>query len=228
MPARPSNALLGWLRTLIDQRGSSVADLAARTQLDRAHLRKVLAGAESMTVDELLLVTQALELAPKDFGLPADDAVPAEAAPAAEDAARPQLGVVPDVADAAEPTDRPALDPWGNHPEQLVRAGFALGCDFQLVADTPQLGASGVPKAVLERHARELVLKFDAAYHSYNAPRYTDAAVTVTLSFDALYDCTLPFTAIKQVTFWPAAPETVKPEAREPEKPRGPHLRLVT
>lgn len=203
--------MLAWLRRLIETKKSSAADLAAKTGLERGHLRKILQGAEPMTLDELLLLSQVLEIRPSDFGLPAGDEVPDEPPP-------------------APPRDL-AADPWGNQPEQLFRMAFALGCDFYFTSDATQLAESGVPASVLERHPRELGIKMDAAYHRYNEPKYSPTGVTLTLSFDALYACTFPWTAIKQVVFWPAPPEAVAPAPEPPEAPpakKGPHLRLVT
>jgi hypothetical protein len=210
--ARPSDALLAWLRRLIETKNSSVADLATRTGLDRGRLRKVLAGAEPMTLDELLLVSQTLEIQPTDFGLPGGT----------------------ELADAPPPEPAPStwrVDPWGNQPEQLFRMAFELGCDFYFTSDATLLAGSGVPESVLSRHPRELGIKLDAAYHKYNLPRYGAESVTLSLSFDALYECTFPWRAIRQVVFWPAAPELAPAEPPAPEPPapkKGGHLRLVT
>lgn len=212
--ARPSEALLAWLRRLIESKQSSVADVAARTGIDRARLRKVLAGSEPMLLDELLLVSQTLDIKPTDFGLPAGAEVADELPP--------------------PPAPEPGawkVDPWGNHPEQLFRFAFDLGCDFYFTSDVTQLQASGVPSSVLDKHPRELGIKMDAAYHKYNAPRYSPVGVTLTLSFDALYDCTFPWVAIRQVVLWPATPEVAPAPAPEPAEPapkKGSHLRLVT
>jgi hypothetical protein len=50
------------------------------------------------------------------------------------------------------------------------------------------------------------------------------------LGFDALYDCFFPWTAIRQVRFFPATPELDDEPEEEaaPDKPAGaPFLRLV-
>jgi transcriptional regulator with XRE-family HTH domain len=210
--ARPSDPLLAWLRRLIETKNTSVADVAARAGIDRSHLRKVLQGAEPMTLDELQLLSQALEIQPSDFGLAGGAEVPDE----------PPVPAAP----------RVGADPWGNQPEQLFRMAFDLGCDFYFTSDSAQLADSGVPKSVLERNPRELGIKMDAAYHRYNEPKYSPAGVTLTLSFDALYTCTFPWTAIRQVVFWPAPPEaqpvTPEPPPTDPEPRKGSHLRLVT
>jgi hypothetical protein len=67
-------------------------------------------------------------------------------------------------------------------------------------------------------------------YHAYNEPRYHEHGITLTLSFDALYDCTFPWSAIKQFIFFPVSPDAQqpKPDSDEDKSPSGPHLRLVT
>ena len=77
-------------------------------------------------------------------------------------------------------------------------------------------------------------IKLDAAYHKYNQPLYDATAITLTLSFDALYECRFPWSAIKQVIFYPLyeAPEDSEednpPAPDEPSPSGGSHLRLVT
>lgn len=209
-----SEPLLKLIRQLMGRRNLNTAALADATGIERARLRKVLAGAEPMTVDELLLLGKALELSPGDLGLqlPAESTEPAEEEP-------PPLHAVP-----ADEDDSLGLDPFGNQPEQLFRVGFELGCDFLFVARPDALEGSGVPEHILSRFDdRDFPIRLDAAYHKYNAPRYDATGVTLTLSFDALYDCRFPWHAIKQVIFFP-----VLPEAPEDEPKKGPVLRLVT
>lgn len=219
MSERPSAPLLKLLRDLVKKKGLNTAAVAAAMGIDRARARKVLAGAEPMLVDELLQLGSALELGPEDLGLPSAPAEAEEEAPI--EATGPSLAV----AEAQEEEGDVVLDPFGNHPEQLFRAGFALGCDFMFLVAVDELVDSGVPPQVLRQYAgRELPIKLDAAYHRYNDPRYAPAGVTLTLSFDALYTCTFPWSAFKQFVFFPAAPE---PERAEPG-PGRPVLRLVT
>lgn len=213
--SRPSEPMLAFLRKLVDGRGLTAATLAAKTGVPRARMRKILVGAEPMTLDEFAGITGALELGPADVGL-ADGSVPAEPAGDADP-------------DALPASPAPVVDPWGNHPEQLFRVAFALGVDFLFVARADELGDSGVPKHVLAEHrGRGLAIKLDAAYHSYNAPRYDDEGVTLTLSFDALYDCTFPWTAVEQFVFFPAPAEARKEAEPAAKVERGkPKLRLV-
>ncbi|TNE84576.1 MAG: hypothetical protein EP330_29250 [Deltaproteobacteria bacterium] len=210
-----SAALLEWLRKTVADRGLAVGSLAASSGIERKRLRRILGGSEDMTVDELLAVTEALELTPAELGM-------ADLEPAA-----PKLEMA---------TNEPAgarVDPWGNQPRQLFEVAFALGCDFSFLADTSALQDSGIPGAVLARfEGGPLLIKLDAAYHKYNKPRYTDRDVTLTLSFDALYDCTFAWHAISQVAFFPV-PQDPPSEDEEDEPvddtPSGrPTLRLVT
>jgi transcriptional regulator with XRE-family HTH domain len=209
--AKASEPVLAWLRTMLDKRGLNTAAVAEKAGLPRARVRKVLTGADDMTVDELLKLTTALQISPADLGLPG---APAEADEPAAVA----------VADAP-PEWTPNVDPWGNHPEQLFRIGFALGCDFLFLLDPAQLADSGLPAFVLQQYqSSPLPIKLDAMYHQHNAPRYGERGVTLTLSFDALYDCTFPWSSVRQVVFFPVP---VEPAAPPPEEPKGPRLRLV-
>lgn len=206
----PSGPLLDWLRKVLQQRGMNSAQLATMVNLPRGRVRKILVGAEPMLVDELLQITQALEVTPQDLG-------------AAQDASEPS----PPEVDTGATRSEPRVDPWGNQPRQLIQIGFALGCDFGFVVDTRQVEGSGLPRTVLEQYqGNPMRIQLDAAYHRYNDPSYNDDGLTLTLSFDALYVCTFPWSAIRQVLFTPVAPEA---PAQEPPEPAGrPHLRLVT
>ncbi len=210
MPA-PSEPLLKVLRDALVKRGRTVADLASESAIDRTRLRRVLKGTEPLTVDELIALSNALQLE-------ASEVAGASMMEAMENAA---LAVAP----AVVPPSGPAVDPWGNHVEQLFRVGFGLGCDFFFLADVAQLDDSGVPEPVRARYrGKELPIKLDAAYHRYNEPTYAEGAITITLSFDTLRACTFPWSAVRQVVFFPAAVEA----ATEPVRPAGkPFLRLV-
>lgn len=215
--SRPSEPLLRWLRKLLQERKLTAAGLAEGAGIERQRVRHLLSGGEAMTVDELLQITKALDLSPTDFGLAADLPPGSEEEPPAPEEV-PQ-GLL-----------QQALDPYGNQPRQLFEVGFALGLDFLFLVKADELSGSGVPVAVLDRYAgRDLPIKLDAAYHQYNEPRYEEDGVSLTLSFDSLYQCRFPWSAIRQLIFFPAAPLT--PTEDEPEEeeaaPKRPHLRLV-
>lgn len=225
--ARPSDPLLRWLRGLLAERKLSAPALAEKASIERGRVRQILAGHDAMTVDELLQISKALSLSPTDFGLGGavdDVAVTPGGA---------QLAEVEDEFDVAEPPhDAVSVDPLGNHTRTLFEMAFALQCDFLILVDTSQLEGSGVPVSVLQRYKdRELPIKLDAAYHQYNAPKYEATAIALTLSFDALYECRFPWTAVKQLVFYPAPPPPPKEEPPPPPEPaakkKAPFLRLV-
>lgn len=224
--ARPSEPLLRWLRQLLQQRKLSAPALAQQSGLDRGRVRQILAGADPMTVDELLQISKALSLSPQDLGLVGND----DPMPAVVDGTSP---LDDDLDDEDEPTPGPmGVDPLGNHPRQLFEVAFALGCDFLFLLKAAELAESGVPRHIIERYKeRDLPIKLDAAYHSYNNPRYDEGGITLALSFDALYECRFPWTAIHQFVFYPAAPppapEPVPEKEEPPKRPGRPFLRLV-
>lgn len=213
--SRPSEPLLAWLRETLKDRGMNTATLARSASLERSRVRKILGGSEPMTVDELMQISQALDLDPADLAqgeFPEGEAT----APAVEELPAPPEG--------------PDVDPFGNQPEQLFRIAFGLGCTFYFLTDPAQLAESGVPANVLEQYkGGQLPIKLEAAYHQYNEPRYGDDGITLTLSFDALYDCHFPWTCIQQFVLFPDPPE-LAPEPTDDEAPSDgvPFLRLVT
>ncbi len=66
---RPSSPLLQFLREVTERKGLNASDIAMRTGLKKARVRRILTGSESMLVDELLLLGQALEVEPSDLAL---------------------------------------------------------------------------------------------------------------------------------------------------------------
>ncbi len=219
MSQRPSETILRWFRDTLRERGMNTAALARAAGEKRATVRGVLAGREPLTVDQLVTWGQALELKLEDLHkiqLPEEE-------PAAEaDRGGPTLLRVAE----PPPPDRFEVDPYGLQAEQAIKLAFAMGVDFAFVAESAQLGDSGVPQATLDRFQDRLVIKLDAAYHQHNAPTFDGDGVTLTLSFDALYTCTFPWSAIVQVTYFvePPPPRKAGPEPGEKGRPV---LRLV-
>lgn len=215
---RPSEPLLTFLRDTVRRKGYSTAELAERTGIERAALKRRLGGSEPLTVDDLVLLSQALELSPAEIGLGGQEA--------------PEVHPLPGANLVAAP------DPLGNLGEQVLRLGFALGVDLFLVLDSKRLGESGVPKTVLGRFPDSLPIRLEAKYHRHNKPRFEADHFECVLSFDALYTCTFPWTAFRQVTFTlpEEAPAPPAPPPPEPEPPprddgtapgRAPFLRVV-
>jgi hypothetical protein len=214
VPKRPSEPVLGWFRSALKTKNLNTSALAKLVGEKKSIVRNVLAGLEPLTVDQLMAWTQALDLSLEDM-VGIDE------------------GSLPEpVKRSPVPDDQPVvLDPYGIQAEQAFRLAFGLGCDLTFVADTALLQDSGVPPDVLARFEERLVLRLDAAYHRHNAPEFDEHGVTMRLSFDALYTCTLPWAAIQQVILDLVPPPPAEPETVEVpnDAPSGrPTLRLVT
>lgn len=211
MPTRPSEPLLTFLRDVIRQKGYTTAELADRCGIDRADLKRRLAGAEPLTVDEFVQIANALELSPTELGLAGEPPGPPR--------------VVADGTPEA-PSGPPAPDPLGNLAEQVLRMGFALGVDLFLHLDATQLADSGVPPAVRKQFPELLPLALPAKWHRHNRPRFEADSFECVLSFDRLYTCTFPWTAFRAVRF-DLPVEAAPPPTVEPPAPARPTLRVI-
>ncbi len=204
MPVRPSDPLLSLLRDTARKKGHTTAGLSAQIGVERAALKKALAGEVDLTVDQFILIAQALELSPTEVGLPEDTPV--------------------------TPADDWAPDPLGNLARQALRVGFGLGVDLFCTFDATQLRTSGVPENVLSRFPEQLPIRLEAKYHRHNKPEFGEREFSCTLSFDRLYTCTFPWSALKQVTFHMPEEDALPPQPPPPPEPKGKpgfHLRVV-
>ena len=171
MSNRPSEPLLAFLRETIRKKKLNTADLANRSGIERAHLKKRLAGEEDLTVDDLLALYKVLELTPADLGVPTAQADIDEPVP-------------------EEPTVGP--DPYGNLPRQVFETAVTLGIDVFLFLDTRQLKDSGIPPAVLKQHPESIGLRMEARWFPQHKFQFLDSALVTMLLFDQFYECTLP------------------------------------
>lgn len=207
-------------------RQETTATLAHATGLDRTQLRRRLAGEDDLSVDDFIKVARALELSPKELGIAdaADGGENSNAAPAPTRARGLALATVGGDDPSMEEDHTP--DPTGNLPMQVLRLGFLLGIDLFVEIEAAQAQGSGVPAAVLTRFKDTLPIRLESKWHKHNRPQYLDDGFRCTLSFDALYTCTFPWSAIRRVSF--QLPEEA-PEAAPspPAKPAGGHLRVV-
>jgi len=215
--ARPSDPLLSLIRDLAQRKGLNTAALAEQTGLDRRRLKKVLGGGDPMTVDELIQISEGLEI--DAHALSQLQGGPASTEPATE--AEP----IPEPKDAFE-----GVDPYGNHAEQLLRVAFELGCDIFCHLDSTLIGDSGIPESIQSRFPDFLPLRLEAAYHHHNRPVFEADTLKIQLSFDALYSCTLPWGCFQQITLfpirWDPTDEELSKDNPEPAEP-VPHLRLL-
>jgi hypothetical protein len=204
--------------------------LAKKVGVDRKLVRAILAGGRALTVDAAADLLGALNPTPEELQVLSQVFLAAEAAKSDASAPddEPAIRTVPDVAvEAVLPADF-KIDPYGNHTEQILRIGFALGVDVHFLARIDLLEDSGVPAVVLEQYSDYLPIRLDAAIHTYVKPRFFPDGVQLVLSFDVLRTCLFPWASVEQVTLVPAAldPEEPDPDPTE-ETVRGPHLRLV-
>jgi plasmid maintenance system antidote protein VapI len=207
--SRPSEPLLRWLRKQIDAREENTSSLAQKLGRPKAEVRRILTGADPLTVDDLVRITELLGISEDDLGV----------------TARLQA-----VVEEADDTDDDAH--WDNQPRALVQFGFDRGIDFMLLAASDELGDWGGPARVAEQYrGREVPLQLDAAWHKHMKAELGDEGLSVTLSFDGLYRCWFPWAVIKRVIFIPMPPapqEAPPPPSPPPEAPKArPHLRLV-
>jgi hypothetical protein len=218
--SRPSDPLLRLIRDLARKKAMNTAALAVKSGIDRARLKHVLGGAESMTVDELLLIANALEIDARTLGMQAADDEGKDDGNG-QDATAP--AIVPD-------RDAPWLvDPYGNHAEQALRLGFGLGCNLFLWLDSSRLEGSGVPLDVIQSQGDTLRIQLDAAFHRHNKPVFHADHLQLVLSFGTtLHTVKFPWESFKQVALVPLPPEPQPTVDPEPPKGQGrAHLRLV-
>ncbi len=232
-----SELLLSKVREGMKRRGWNRAALAQAMGTDRRRLRGILGGRDPLTVEDFFTMVEALQLSAEELGLPegalpvpgdetGEDALPEDSEPAADqDREPPAL----QLAAAAEADDHGVtlVDPEGPQVAEILRLGFALGVDMHFVCSTDELRHSGVPESVRARFPDLLPVKLDAAYHHAHRVRYLPEGLQLRLSFDSVYSCLFPWSAIRQVTLVPEAPLDPEPEP-EPELTSGPpRLRLV-
>jgi len=216
---KPSEQLVRFIREKAQEKGLNTAALAAAVDMSRPELKHVLAGNTPLTVDLLVGLSAALDLGPEDLAAAGMSGTDAEMAEAEKEP------VASPIRKRQTLTDLPSLDPYGNHAEQILRLGFALGCDIHLVLHSDRLEDTGVPEATIEQFPDLLPIKLDAEYHHHNDPRFTPGGVQLVLSFDALYTAVLPWEAFAQITLIPIEPELG--DVPEPPSGQHPHLRLI-
>ena len=213
---RPSEPLVRLLRETAQTKAMNTAALADAVGISRNELKQVLSGAEALTVDLLVQLAEVLDLGAAElaaFGLEP----PPETIEMIKQVDTHPAGITADTVSAP--------DPFGNHTEQILKLGFALGCDMHIVLQTSALKDSGIPDSCIEQFPDLLPLKLDAAYHHHNDPRFLPTGVQLVLSFDALYTCILPWSAFAQVTMTPLAFTEEEPDPPPPDSIT--HLRLI-
>jgi len=209
---RPSEPLVRLLRESVDRKGLNTASIASTLGVPRSELKHMLAGTEPLTVDLMIALADILDLGPEDLGMLGVELPEPSASLHA-------------LSHETQSPNLPALDPYGNHTEQILRLGFGIGCDMHIVLHSEHLVDSGIPAETLEQFPDLLPIKLDAAFHHHNDPKFLPDNIQLVLSFDGVYTTTLPWHAFAQITLIPIEPEFE--EETEPTPPNGSHLRLI-
>ena len=213
MEEQPSVQLLRILRKTAKARGLNTASLANTAGIPRGEMKRVLGGLSPLSVDVFARLAQALNIGEAELTNTAFSTNQTES---------PKLTPIAH----QEAQELPPIDPLGNHADQIIRLGFALGCDLTLVLITNGLADAGFPESVIEKHPQQLPIRLDAAFHQHNDPSFLPEKLRLTLSFDALYTVHIPWQSIAHVVIQPldTGPAPIKPE---PPIGKATHLRLV-
>jgi hypothetical protein len=225
--SRPSDPLLRLIRDLARKKAMNTAALAVESGIERGRLKHVLGGAESMTVDELLLIANALQIDARTLGMQGPDFDDGGKDDGGKDDGNGTESTAPAI--VPERSAPWLVDPYGNHAEQALRLGFGLGCNLWLRLDSSSLGASGIPVDVIQSQGEMLRIQLDAAYHRHNKPVFHADHLQIVLGFGTtLHTVKIPWESFRQVALEPLPPQpqpTIDPAAPKGQG-RG-HLRLV-
>ena len=186
--SNPSQQILNLLLDIMKKKNLNTASLSQKSGIDKKNLKRIFSGKEELTVNQLMLLSAALELQETDF---------LQVPLSPEDADKEDGSVgLKTVTSSTDWTP----NPMGIQAEQLLRLGFALGVDILFTANTEKLDNAGIPKAVLKKFTPKMPIRLDAAYHHHYKPQYFEEGLEIRLSFDAVYTCFFPWHSIDQVT----------------------------
>jgi len=110
---------------------------------------------------------------------------------------------------------------------ELISIGIADERDIALRLWTMHLVESGIPPEVLDRHGDCIGIMLNANYHTHAGIEFHSDGMALTLSFDQLYDCFIPWASVCSVTL---VISTSPPEIEAPVEPverTAPKLELV-
>ena len=213
-----SEQLLKIIHSTLKEKKMNTASLAGQMGYERKDVKKILSGKTPLLVDDFANIARVLELE-KDL-LTTEPPTPVDSEHSSPD----KLSMIGADDSAADEGIRP--DPFGNHSAQMLRFGFALGVDILLMLDIEQLQHSNIPEYVMERFPSKFPVRLDALYHDKMKLRIHEHAFEILLSFDGLYDCVIPWSAVEHVVFFPIHDDEPD-EASSEDQNTGPHLRLV-
>ena len=214
MKNRPSEPIIALILQVMNTQGINTATLAKKVGLDKRLLKKILSGQEVLTVDQLMLISAAIELSEEYLEQ-------LNFRPPVSSSESPQLPTLESIEVNWEP------EPNSIHARQLLKMGFALGADILFTAKSDTLSGFGIPDTILAQpqFQPKIPIRLDAAYHQYYKPMYSDDGVEIRLSFDAVYTCFFPWHSIDRISFFveEEAPAPIEQDDATP----APFLRVI-
>lgn len=214
----PSQYILEGLLQALRAKQMSTGALAKQIGKSKKDIKAILSGQSPLTVDDLSAIGSALNL--QDADLQRFMQIP-------DDIEQIQLsneneGISLTESSVAQNEENWTPNPLGTHSMQVLKLGFALGCNLFFVANTADLQDSGIPESVLKQYGDKLPIRLDADFFHHYKPEYFEDGLEIRLSFDAVYTCFFPWHVFEQITFFVA-------DDKAPEFPssKGPTLRIV-
>ena len=190
---KPSQMILEGILSMMQSKGMTTQSLANALRISKKELKRILAGKSPLTVDLLSELGVILELQDSDLQQFMGASLSEEINLEPQDT----IGL-----HTVEEEEDWSPNPVGNHPMQLIKLGFAIGCDMFLVMVTEHLEHSGIPEQVLRQFQDRLPIRLDSAFFHHYKPEFFDDYIEIRLSFDAVYTCYIPWHALEQVTFY--------------------------
>lgn len=228
----PSQYIVQGLLSVLQERNMTTSALAKATGKDKKEIKKILSGTLPLTVDDLSAFGAALNLTDTDLQQFMPNATLATSATtstesdeeSATDSHGPQLSITTNQEDVDSEINW-TPNPVGNHSEQALRLGFALGCNLFFVANTKFLSNSGIPDTVIKQYGEKIPIRLDSDFFHHYRPEYLSTGLEIRLSFDAVYTCFFPWESFEQITFF-VEDEPVEEESSD-EQGGQPFLRIV-
>jgi len=211
----PSKYILEGLLSALQAKQMSTGALAKLVGKSKKEIKAILSGQSPLNVDDLSAIGSALNLQDKDLQhfmkIPETD----------ESTPQPSTETIIEFTEASS-DDEWIPNPVGTHSMQVLKLGFALGCNLFFVANTADLHNSGIPESVLKQYGEKLPIRLDSDFFHHYKPEYFEDGLEIRLSFDAVYTCFFPWHVFEQISFFVADD---KAQIEPPSK--GPTLRIV-
>ena len=214
----PSQYIIEGLLSVLQAKQMSTGALAKQLGKTKKELKAILSGKVPLTVDDLSTIGNALNLQDSDLQQFMQRLEPTASSQPEKNPGKIELTDTPVSNDDSQ--WRP--NPVGTHSMQVLKLGFALGCNLFFIANTEDLHDSGIPESVLKQYGAKLPIRLDSDFFHHYKPEYFDDGLEIRLSFDAVYTCFFPWHVFEQITFFVSDDE---PEQATSSK--GPSLRII-